>query len=55
MILCLNEFVFVEGVKCENCCLGCGIGFGVGKIGGCGVKGQNLCKSGGICLGFEGG
>lgn len=35
----LNIFFLVEGVKYSVKCLGCGIGFGLGKIGGCGYKG----------------
>ncbi len=35
--------------------LGRGIGSGVGKTGGRGVKGQNSRKSGGTRPGFEGG
>lgn len=34
-----NEFFFVVGLIKVCYCVGCGVGFGKGKIGGCGVKG----------------
>jgi ribosomal protein L15 len=41
MTLRLNELAPAEGAKRENRRLGRGIGSGVGKTGGRGVKGQN--------------
>jgi len=55
MTLRLNELAPAEGAKRENRRLGRGIGSGVGKTGGRGVKGQNSRKSGGTRPGFEGG
>ena len=54
MTLRLNELAPAEGAKRENRRLGRGIGSGVGKTGGRGVKGQNSRKSGGTRPGFEG-
>ena len=55
MTLRLNELAPAEGAKRENRRLGRGIGSGVGKTGGRGVKGQKSRKSGGVRPGFEGG
>ena len=55
MTLRLNELSPAEGAKRENRRLGRGIGSGVGKTGGRGVKGQKSRKSGGVRPGFEGG
>jgi large subunit ribosomal protein L15 len=55
MTLRLNELAPAEGAKRENRRLGRGIGSGVGKTGGRGIKGQNSRKSGGTRPGFEGG
>lgn len=54
MTLRLNELAPAEGAKRENRRLGRGIGSGVGKTGGRGVKGQKSRKSGGVRPGFEG-
>ncbi|KOR17261.1 50S ribosomal protein L15 [Acinetobacter sp. C15] len=51
----LNELAPAEGAKRDNRRLGRGIGSGVGKTGGRGVKGQKSRKSGGVRPGFEGG
>lgn len=37
--MCLNILLLVVGFKFFKKCLGCGIGLGLGKIGGCGYKG----------------
>ncbi len=55
MTLRLNTIAPAEGAKRDNLRLGRGIGSGVGKTGGRGVKGQNSRKSGGTRPGFEGG
>ena len=55
MTLRLNEIAPAEGAKREHRRLGRGIGSGVGKTGGRGVKGQKSRKSGGVRPGFEGG
>ena len=55
MTLRLNELSPAEGAKREHRRLGRGIGSGVGKTGGRGVKGQKSRKSGGVRPGFEGG
>lgn len=55
MTLRLNELSPAEGAKRDNRRLGRGIGSGVGKTGGRGVKGQKSRKSGGVRPGFEGG
>ena len=55
MTLRLNELAPAEGAKRDNRRLGRGIGSGVGKTGGRGVKGQKSRKSGGVRPGFEGG
>ncbi|MFH6913329.1 50S ribosomal protein L15 [Acinetobacter sp. AM3-2] len=55
MTLRLNELAPAEGAKREHRRLGRGIGSGVGKTGGRGVKGQKSRKSGGVRSGFEGG
>nr|EKT9102456.1 uL15 family ribosomal protein [Acinetobacter baumannii] len=51
----LNELAPAEGAKREHRRLGRGIGSGVGKTGGRGIKGQKSRKSGGVRPGFEGG
>lgn len=53
--MCLNTLSLAEGSKKVGKCLGCGIGSGLGKTGGCGYKGQKSCSGGGVCCGFEGG
>jgi ribosomal protein L15 len=45
MTLRLNELAPAEGAKRENRRLGRGIGSGVGKTGGRGVKGQNHVRA----------
>ncbi|OUY08813.1 50S ribosomal protein L15 [Acinetobacter populi] len=55
MTLRLNELAPAEGAKRDNLRVGRGIGSGVGKTGGRGVKGQKSRKSGGVRPGFEGG
>ena len=55
MTLRLNTIAPAEGAKREHRRLGRGIGSGVGKTGGRGVKGQKSRKSGGVRPGFEGG
>lgn len=55
MTLRLNELAPAEGAKREHRRLGRGIGSGVGKTGGRGIKGQKSRKSGGVRPGFEGG
>ena len=55
MTLRLNTIAPAEGAKRESVRLGRGIGSGMGKTGGRGVKGQNSRKSGGTRPGFEGG
>jgi len=55
MTLRLNTIAPAEGAKRDNLRVGRGIGSGVGKTGGRGVKGQNSRKSGGTRPGFEGG
>ena len=55
MTLRLNTIAPAEGAKRDNLRLGRGIGSGVGKTGGRGVKGQKSRKSGGVRPGFEGG
>ncbi len=55
MTLRLNELSPAEGAKREHRRLGRGIGSGVGKTGGSGVKYQKSRKSGGVRPGFEGG
>ncbi|MFB2539203.1 MULTISPECIES: 50S ribosomal protein L15 [unclassified Acinetobacter] len=55
MTLRLNELSPAEGAKREHRRLGRGIGSGVGKTGGRGIKGQKSRKSGGVRPGFEGG
>nr|WP_240687832.1 50S ribosomal protein L15 [Alkanindiges illinoisensis] len=51
----LNELAPAEGAKREHRRLGRGIGSGLGKTGGRGVKGQTSRSGGGIRAGFEGG
>ncbi|MDB0210960.1 50S ribosomal protein L15, partial [Acinetobacter baumannii] len=48
MTLRLNELAPAEGAKREHRRLGRGIGSGVGKTGGRGIKGQKSRKSGGV-------
>lgn len=55
MTLRLNELAPAEGAKREHMRRGRGIGSGIGKTGGRGIKGQNSRKSGGTRPGFEGG
>lgn len=55
MTLRLNEIAPAEGAKRENRRVGRGIGSGIGKTGGRGIKGQKSRKSGGVRPGFEGG
>ncbi|KAA8733821.1 50S ribosomal protein L15 [Acinetobacter qingfengensis] len=55
MTLRLNELAPAEGAKRENRRVGRGIGSGIGKTGGRGIKGQKSRKSGGVRPGFEGG
>lgn len=55
MTLRLNELAPAQGAKREHRRLGRGIGSGVGKTGGRGIKGQKSRKSGGVRPGFEGG
>ncbi len=51
----LNELSPAEGSKFAGKRLGRGIGSGLGKTGGRGVKGQTSRSGGGIRPGFEGG
>jgi len=51
----LNELAPAEGSKFAGKRLGRGIGSGLGKTGGRGVKGQTSRSGGGIRPGFEGG
>ncbi|XKM13342.1 50S ribosomal protein L15 [Orbaceae bacterium ac157xtp] len=51
----LNTLSPAEGSKHAPKRLGRGIGSGVGKTGGRGVKGQNSRSGGGVRRGFEGG
>lgn len=51
----LNILFSVEGFKKAGKRLGRGIGFGFGKIGGRGYKGQKFRFGGGVRRGFEGG
>lgn len=55
MTLRLNELSPAEGAKREHRRLGRGIGSGLGKTGGRGVKGQTSRSGSGIRAGFEGG
>lgn len=55
MTLRLNEIAPADGAKRENRRVGRGIGSGIGKTGGRGIKGQKSRKSGGVRPGFEGG
>ena len=55
MTLRLNELSPAEGAKREHLRLGRGIGSGLGKTGGRGVKGQTSRSGSGIRAGFEGG
>ena len=55
MTLRLNELAPAEGAKRDNLRKGRGIGSGVGKTGGRGVKGQTSRSGGGVRAGFEGG
>lgn len=51
----LNELSPAEGSKFAGKRLGRGIGSGLGKTGGRGVKGQTSRSGGGVRPGFEGG
>jgi len=51
----LNELSPAEGSKFEGKRPGRGIGSGIGKTGGRGVKGQTSRSGGGVRPGFEGG
>ncbi|RKS85997.1 LSU ribosomal protein L15P [Orbus hercynius] len=51
----LNTLSPAEGSKHASKRLGRGIGSGLGKTGGRGVKGQNSRSGGGVRRGFEGG
>ncbi|HQV21466.1 MAG: 50S ribosomal protein L15 [Moraxellaceae bacterium] len=51
----LNELAPAEGSKFAGKRLGRGIGSGLGKTGGRGVKGQTSRSGGGVRPGFEGG
>ncbi len=51
----LNELSPAEGSKFAGKRLGRGIGSGLGKTGGRGVKGQSSRSGGGVRPGFEGG
>ena len=55
MTLRLNELAPAEGAKRNNLRKGRGIGSGIGKTGGRGVKGQTSRSGGGVRSGFEGG
>lgn len=55
MTLRLNELAPAEGAKREHHRPGRGIGSGLGKTGGRGVKGQTSRSGSGIRAGFEGG
>ena len=55
MTLELNKLSPAPGAKKTKLRVGRGIGSGLGKTGGRGVKGQKSRKSGGIRAGFEGG
>ena len=55
MTLRLNELAPAKGAKREHRRLGRGIGSGLGKTGGRGVKGQTSRSGSGIRAGFEGG
>ncbi len=55
MTLRLNEIAPAEGAKHAPHRAGRGIGSGLGKTGGRGVKGQTSRSGGGVRAGFEGG
>lgn len=55
MTLRLNELAPAEGAKREHRRLGRGIGSGIGKTGGRGIKGQTSRSGSSIPAGFEGG
>lgn len=55
MTLRLNELAPADGAKREHRRVGRGIGSGLGKTGGRGVKGQTSRSGSGIRAGFEGG
>lgn len=55
MTLRLNELAPADGAKREHRRPGRGIGSGLGKTGGRGVKGQTSRSGSGIRAGFEGG
>ncbi len=51
----LNELSYQEGARKKSKRQGRGVGSGIGKNGGSGVKGQKSRSGGGVRLGFEGG
>ncbi len=51
----LNELSYQEGARKKSKRQGRGLGSGIGKNGGSGVKGQKSRSGGGVRLGFEGG
>lgn len=51
----LNELSYQEGARKKGKRQGRGLGSGIGKNGGSGVKGQKSRSGGGVRLGFEGG
>lgn len=51
----LNELSYQEGSRRKAKRQGRGLGSGIGKNGGSGVKGQKSRTGGGVRLGFEGG
>lgn len=51
----LNELNYQEGARRKSKRQGRGLGSGIGKNGGSGVKGQKSRSGGGVRLGFEGG
>ncbi len=51
----LNELTYNEGARKVGKRQGRGLGSGIGKNGGSGVKGQKSRSGGGVRLGFEGG
>ncbi len=51
----LNELSYQEGSRKKGKRQGRGLGSGIGKNGGSGVKGQKSRSGGGVRLGFEGG
>ena len=51
----MHELKPAEGAKTSSKRLGRGIGSGIGKTSGKGMKGQNSRSGGGVRPGFEGG